>query len=82
MLRVLLVRVSNKGSGSFSSVLLYTLQEQGLFLHSATIAVALTENRNYVLSGSVQVSEAPPSEDMAAIFPRTYGIAYIYVQFL
>ena len=40
---------------------------------SSNIAVAA--NRNYVLKGTVQVSEAPPSEDMAAIFPWTYGIA-------
>ena len=32
-------------------------------------------NRHNVPRGSLQVSEALPSEDMAAIFPRAYGIA-------
>ena len=53
----------------FSSVLLYIKPEQGHFLHLATIAVELTANRHNVIRGSVQVSEAPQSEDMAAIFP-------------
>ena len=44
-------------------------------MHLATIAVALAAKRHNVLRGSVQVSEAPQSEDMAAIFPRMYGIA-------
>ena len=62
--------------------LLYILQEQGHFLHLATIAVALVANKHsiYVLRGSVQASEAPPSEDMAAIFPN--ATVFVYLQFL